>query len=347
MVYAFNGFLFSQKQTGVMRFAKELLQGIDQICKKNEFKLVVPEYANSVPELKNIKTVYYGKTSGNLWEQKDFVRYLRKYNLKSVNFNNTMPILKPGIIVIHDIAYKLYPEFGSSVHGKLSNIYHRIIFNCVAKSNCKIITVSNFSKLQLIDFYKINPARICVIGNAWQHFIDIGTDESILNKFNLIPKEYYFSLGSLSKMKNTIWFIEAARKNPKKTFVLAGTKALNSGEYFNMPENVITVGYITDEKIKSLIQNCKAFIYPSIYDGFGIPPLEALSQGAQVICSYAACLPEIYRNCVHYIDPYDTNINIDKLIQEPVDDASEVLNRYSWEKSAQKMYKILKYDKQE
>lgn len=345
MVYAFNGFLFSQRQTGVMRFAKELLQEIDKICKKNEFKLVVPEYARSVPKLKNIKIVYYGKTNGNFWEQKDFVRYLKKYNLESVNFNNTMPILKPGIIVIHDIAYKLHPEFGSSVHGRMSNIYHRIIFNRVAKSNCKIITVSNFSKLQLIDFYKINPGRIYVIGNAWQHFIDIGTDESILDEFKLVPKKYYMSLGSLSKMKNTKWFIEAARKNPQKIFVLAGAKALNLGEYFNMPENIISVGYVTDEKIKSLIQNCKAFIYPSIYDGFGIPPLEALSQGVQVICSYAACLPEIYRNCVHYIDPYDTDIDIDKLIQEPVDDASEVLNRYSWEKSAQKMYKILKYDK--
>lgn len=336
--YAFNGFLFTQTRTGVMRFAEELLQEIDKICMESEFQLVVPIYAKVVPRLERIKVVYYGATKGNFWEQIDFARYLGKHGLISVNFNNTMPILKPGIIAIHDIAYRLHPEFGSSFHGKISNIYHRMIFKRASRSNCPIITVSYFTKLQLVDFYKINPGRIHVVGNAWQHFERIGTDESILREYNLQGGDYYFSLGSLSKMKNTKWFIEVARNNPEDIFVLAGAKALNSGENFVMPPNVHAVGYITDEQIKSLIQNCKAFVYPSIYDGFGIPPLEALSQGAQVFCSYAACLPEIYRNCVHYIDPYDTDIDLEKMLHVPVDDSREVLKRYSWEKSAAQLY---------
>ena len=345
MKYAFNGFLFSQRQTGVMRFAKEILLGIDKLCKKNEFVLVVPEYAESIPELKNIRIEKYGSTHGNMWEQKDFAKYLKTKNLDSVNFNNTMPLSRPGIIVIHDIAYKIHPEFGSSLHGKISNVYHRAIFRRVAKTDKPIVTVTYFSKYQIIDEYRINPARVHVIGNAWQHVNEYGYDDSVIEKNGLKAGEYYFSLGSLSKMKNTKWFVEVARKQPDKLFVLSGAKPKNAGDNFEIPENIITTGFVSDEQVKSLIRGCKAFIYPSIYDGFGIPPLEALSQGAQVICSSAACLPEVYRNCVHYIDPYNTEIDIDELLAQPVDDAQEVLDRYSWEKSSREFYELIK-DKQ-
>lgn len=342
MKYAFNGYLFSQRQTGVMRFSKEILLGLDKLCKKDEFVLVIPKYAKSAPHLINIKTVKYGLTKGNMWEQKDFVAFLKKYNLDSVNFNNTMPLSRPGIIVIHDIAYKIHPEFSSSIHGKVSNLYHRMIFRRAVNSNKPIITVTYFSKYQIIDEYKIDPNRITVIGNAWQHINNYGYDDSVIEKNSLKTGQYYFSLGSLSKMKNTKWFIEVAKKNPAATFVLSGAQANNTSENFEMPSNVIKTGFVSDEQVKSLIRDCKAFIYPSIYDGFGIPPLEALSQGAQVICSNAACLPEVYRNCVHYIDPYNTNIDIDKLLNEPIDDAQEVLGRYSWEKSSEEFYRILR-----
>lgn len=339
--YAFNGFLFSQRQTGVMRFAKELLIRIDKMCSKKEFFLVVPEYATSYPQLKNIETIKYGHTKGNFWEQVDFVRYLKKNKLQSVNFNNTMPIFKPGIIAIHDIAYKIHPEFADSWHGKISNLYHRIIFYIAARSNVPIITVTNFSKYQLIDEYKINPQRITVIGNGWQHFEKVGFDDSIIEKNNLTAKSYYFSLGSLSKMKNTKWIVEVAKKHPEYTFVLAGAKPNNTNFGIDIPDNVILVGFVSDEQIKSLIKFCKAFVYPSIFDGFGIPPLEALSQGATVICSNAACLPEVYKNSVHYIDPYNTNVNLDLLVSEKIDTPSAVLNRYSWDDSAIKLYEYL------
>ena len=143
-------------------------------------------------------------------------------------------------------------------------------------------------------------------------------------------------------MKNTGWILELARNNPDKTFVLSGAKAYNSRVQLDIPDNVVMTGFVSDEQIKSLIKGCKAFVYPSIYDGFGIPPLEALSQGVPVICSSAACLPEIYKNSVHYIDPYDTDVNIDELLKEEVDSPEAVLNRYSWSRSAEEFYALLK-----
>ena len=104
MRYTFNGYLFSQRQTGVMRFAKEILLGIDKLCDENEFVLVVPEYAKSVPDLKRIQIIKHGITKGNMWEQIDFAKYLKLHNLDSVNFNNTMPLSRPGILNL-DLLY--------------------------------------------------------------------------------------------------------------------------------------------------------------------------------------------------------------------------------------------------
>ena len=342
MKYAFNGLLFAQRQTGVMRYAKEILLVIDQICKKNEFVLVLPEYADKAPELQNIKVERYGNIKGNLWEQISFPRYLKIHNLTGVSFNNTCPLCAlDGIIVIHDIAYKLHPEFGTSLHGRLSRIYHRLIFSRVSKSKMKIVTVTQFSKYQLIDTYGIDPNRITVIGNAWQHIKQIKGNSNILLRNDLKDKGYYFTLGSMSIMKNTKWVYEVAKRNPDSMFVLAGAKSKGTGNSFEQLNNVIALGFVSDVEVKELLKHCRAFIYPSIYDGFGIPPLEALSQGAEVICSNAACLPEVYGNTVRYIDPYKYDINIEDKMKEAVCDANFALGKYSWRKSGEEFYKLL------
>ena len=338
---AFNGYLFAQRQTGTMRYAREILMELDCLVKQDEFSLVVPEYAEHVPELKKINVVRYGSIKGSLWEQVDYPKYLKKTCQEGFGFNNTFPIFRPGMLVIYDIAYKLYPQFGVSLHGKISNLYHRLIFRIAAKGKFSIVTDSYFSKYQLIDFYQIAPERITVIGSAWQHFERISEDSGVLNTLGLSHGSFYFTLGSLSVMKNTNWVIEVARKNPSEMFVITGGKALAGHNSIAATSNVIFTGYISDEQIKALMRNCKAFIYPSIYDGFGLPPLEALSQGAQVICSNAACLPEVYGNSVHYIDPYDSNVDLDAILACPVDRAEIVLNKYSWEKSARTLYALL------
>ena len=340
--YAFNGFLFSQRQTGVMRYAREILLELDKICMKDEFELVVPTYADSYPKLNNIKLVLYGSIRGNLWEQISFFRYIKTNKLEAVNFNNTCPILSPGIVVIHDIAYQIHPEFGVSLHGKISNLYHRLIYFIVSKLNGYIITVSHFSKYQLIDTYKIKPTRIKVISAAWQHFCNVKEDDSIVKEKKLQRGEYYFSLGSLSIMKNTKWIYEVAKKNSNDIFVVTGAISKNGYNIEDIPHNVVLTGYVTDEQIISLIRNCKAFIYPSLYDGFGIPPLEALSQKIKVICSNAACLPEIYQGSVHYIDPYETEVDLNNILKEKIDLPENTLNRYSWHESALKWYALLK-----
>lgn len=337
-VIAFNGLLFSQRQTGVHRYAREVLLEFDKLAEGGQYQLIVPKYTAEIPRLKNINVVRYGNKKGTLWEQIDLVKYLKKADALSVSFNNTFPILHPGMIFIHDICYKLHPEYFTTLHGKLSVIWHRLNFIIAARSNVPIATVSFFSKYQIIDTYKVNPKRITVIGNAWQHMNSISSDANIIKKYKLKNKAFFFTLGSISINKNTSWVYKVAEKYPQYTFVIGGGKSKNdSVESEIKTKNIIFLGYITNEEIKALMVNCKAFLFPSIYEGFGIPPLEALSQGTELIISGAASLSEVYRNAAHYIDPYNADVDLEELLKEKLDRPESVLDRYTWEKSAKEL----------
>ena len=106
-------------------------------------------------------------------------------------------------------------------------------------------------------------------------------------------------------------------------------------------ENVKYLGYLTDEEMKSVIKNSEALLYPTLYEGFGIPPLEALAIGTKAVVSDIPAIREIYGDTVYYINPNDSNINIEELLTQNTDDRKSVLEKYSWEKSAKKLLEIL------
>lgn len=172
---------------------------------------------------------------------------------------------------------------------------------------------------------------------------DIVPDYSIFNKLK-IENEYFFALGSKYRHKNLQWILRAARLNPQYSFVLTGSDAfsneLSNLEQMRLP-NVLYTGFVSDGEMKALMLRCKALIQPSLYEGFGIPPLEALSLGKQVIVSKASCLPEIYGNSAHYIDPNGAGCDLSVLLNEPIAEPTIVLNKHSWKESAIKIFDLL------
>jgi glycosyltransferase involved in cell wall biosynthesis len=345
--YAFNGRFVVRKQTGQERFASELLRELDKICRKDEFELVVPEYAERIPEYQNIKVVKFGRVKGHFWEQISFYRYLRKHHLVSVNLTTTCPLLSAGIVCIHDAAYfEIQDMLIGNIYGKLSAVWHHLMINAAKHSKYPLLTVSNYSREHLAHFMKQPIERYHVISNAWQHFARIKGDEAIFEK---LPKdfkrgEYFMALSSLSPHKNFIWVKEVAKRNPEKKFIIVGHaegKTQHGSEEL-AASNIFFTGYLTDGEVKALMSECRAFIHPAIYEGFGIPPMEAMSCGAELIVSTASCLPEVYRQSAHYINPYDYEVDLDKLLKEPISPASEVLDAYSWKKEAAKLLNILR-----
>ena len=103
--------------------------------------------------------------------------------------------------------------------------------------------------------------------------------------------------------------------------------------------NIVCVGYVTDQQYKGLIENCKAYIQPSLEEGFGIPPLEAMGAGAEVIISKIPVFEEIYENAAHYIDPYKyDDINMNQIMSTKTAPIGTILEKYSWKKSAEQLY---------
>ncbi|MDR2865379.1 MAG: glycosyltransferase, partial [Spirochaetaceae bacterium] len=187
--------------------------------------------------------------------------------------------------------------------------------------------------------------KITVIYSSHLHFKTIQADYSVFDEHRELSQPYYFSLGSLSKRKNIRWILEYAASHPKELFALSGAALPTVHvDELNAPhglKNIILLGYLDDGKVKALMEKCKAFILPSYYEGFGLTPLEALSCGAKIIIANAASLPEIYGNTAHYIDPFNTTVDLDALLKEPVQSPQAILQKYSYDTSAQMVYNLI------
>lgn len=335
-----NGRFLTQKITGVQRYAREIVLELDNLIKKDEIEIAIPPETVDVPDYKNIKVVKVGIFHNRLWEHISFPLYVIKHRGISLNLCNVAPLISPGIVCIHDMKIRAYPEFFS----KKFLIWYRLLFFNAIKRAKLIITDSKFSKNEIIKYYDINPLKIIVISCAWQHFKRIVYDEKIRNKYNLAKNSYYFAISSLEPNKNFKWIAEMSKNNPQEKFVIAGSineKVFAKGIGFDHPTNMQFIGYVTDEEAKTLMRDCKAFLFPSIYEGFGIPPLEAISAGAKrIIVSDIPVMHEIFADSVEYIgkDKIKKGFLLININESEKKDA--ILKKYDWRKSSIKLKNI-------
>ncbi len=337
-----NGKFMGDRMMGIVRYAREIVSALDELSENLDITLLVPESVTDELPLKNITCVKYGRHSGMVWEQLDLARYVRKHKGSiCVNLCNISPVFAPsGITVIHDIMYKVNPSHYTTFRNKLSRYWHMFQYWLLTKRERRILTNSAFSQQELEKYYPRIKDRIYVVPCAWQHVLSYRENPQWQKAYPFLrDNEFYFSLSTLSKNKNGTWIIEAAKNNPDAVFAIAG-KYYETEDYA-IPSNVHMLGFVSDEDACSLMKHCKAFIHPSLYEGFGLPPLEALALGAEVISSNATALPEVLGDSVHYIDPYDYNVDIEQLLNEDVADRSEALGRFGWNKSAELLLNVL------
>ncbi len=339
-----NGKFLGDRMQGIVRYATELTLAMDKIVgAEDDVTLLLPPNVETRLPLERIKQETYGKRTGIKWEMRDLSKYMRKHKeALCLNLCNVAPLRAPaGVTVIHDIMYKVNPSHYTTLRNKLSRAWHCYQYKLITKRERAILTVSHFSKEEIARVYPVAKDKIDVVYSAWQHVLSYRSSEDWQEKYPFLKeKEFYFSLSTLSKNKNGKWIVEVAKRNPQATFAIGG-KYYETEDY-EIPSNVHMLGFISDEDACALMKNCKAFIHPSLYEGFGLPPLEAIALGAEAICSNVTALPEVYGKGVHYVDPYDYEVNIDELLAQEVAPREEILNKYGWDKSAKKLLGILR-----
>jgi glycosyltransferase involved in cell wall biosynthesis len=343
-----NGDFFCRRLTGIERYAFEITRRLDKISKPGEIAIITPNNAENVPVFSNLKLIRHKKKvkSHLLWQMVTMQWFLVTRRIYTVlEFGNTALPFAPGIVFLHDIYCEFFPEDFTTFRDKIIRLYNRWQYRLISKKAKKIATVSCFTKNQIARVYHVNPDKIVVINSSWNHFRNIAADYSVFYDFPVLSKPFYFSLGSLSKRKNIKWIIEYARKNPDAIFAVSGVSlpTVKADELDNSaPQNIIMLGYLDDSKVKALMIQCKAFILPSYYEGFGLTPLEALSCDARIIIAKAASLPEIYGNTAHYIDPFNTDVDLDTLLRQPVEKPDAILAKYSYDTSARMVYNLIR-----
>jgi len=344
-----NGDFLCRRLTGIERYAYEITRRLDSISSPGEIAIIIPSFIKNIPAYKNLEIIRLKKIvkSNIRWQMLTLQGFLlthKKYVI--LEFGNCCLPFTPGIVFLHDIYCEFFPEDFITRRDKFTRFYSRLQYRFISRLAKKIVTVSEYSKKEIGKTFKIDPLKIDVIYSSADHVRDIVSDYSIFEQFPMLKKnKFFFSLGSLSKRKNIKWIIEYAKKHPGSTFAVSGTSLLTvkinelDGE---IPNNIIMLGYLDDSKVKALMTQCKALILPSYYEGFGLTPLEALSCGARIIVAKAASLPEIYGNTAHYIDPFSIDVDLDALLGEPVEKPDAILAKYSYDTSAEKVYKLIK-----
>lgn len=277
----------------------------------------------------------------------------------SVFFNFIVPpnIRGKVITTVHDLTYLRYPETM-----KKSNYQHltRGMDYSVKRSD-KIVTVSHFSKREIQKYLGVPEEKISVVYNAPSLTEGTADYDAVCKKYG-IRGDYILFVGTIEPRKNVARLLRAfdllkgENKIPHQ-LVLAGGKGWQDEQIFQTLQNIkfsddiVFTGYVSAEEKNALYQNASVFIFPSIYEGFGIPPLEAMTWGCPVVCADAASLPEVVGEAAELVDPLE-EASIARGILRILSDhdyTSGLIQKgklrakeFSWERSAERLFAVCK-----
>lgn len=299
-----NGRFLAQRVTGVQRYARETLLCLDDLLAEGEgafarWTLLLPRGARA-PAMKHIAALEVGRTGGHLWEQLELPWHARKGLLLSFGF--TGPIVKANqIVTIHDATMVRMPE----AYGWRFRAWYRLVVGIVTARAPRVLTVSRFSADEATACYGVARGRLRVTTEGWQHLDRVTPDESILDRHGLRGKRFALAVSSPTPNKN---FAAIARAMTMlgpdaPNCVVVGAADVAVFQSVEASDALLRVGYVTDGELKALYQHASCFVFPSFYEGFGIPALEAMACGCPVLASTAPALRETCGDAARYFDP--------------------------------------------
>ncbi len=353
---------FGSAGKGLGRYTQKLIENLEKISggdhqffvflRKENFDEYQPKTSNFTKVLADYKWYTFS-------EQVNMPKILNKYNLDLVHFPHfNVPLFyrKKFIITIHDLILLHFPTLRGTTLNPFWYWFKFLAYKIVIRSaifrSAKIITVSNFTKQDILKNYKIPESKIIVTYEASNGTAEKTnfSDEKILEKYGII-KPYILYVGNAYPHKNLealVLAFEDANKKINSNLVLVGKE-----DYFydrlkkqvekNNIANIIFTNFVPDEELDVIYGNSLLYIFPSLYEGFGLPPLEAMERRIPVASSDHECMKEILGDSAYYFDARK-KANISEAIIETAKNKNlredlirkgcEQIKKYSWEKMA-------------
>lgn len=355
-----NGRFLTQATTGVQRYAVELTQALDGLLRSGEISpvayrvvLLVPRGVRHDLPLEHIRVEPVGRSSGHVWEQVELRRFTQVGGAVLLNPSNTAPIAAPNVVVtIHDAGVFATPQ----AYSLAFRTWYRLMHRTLSRHARRIITVSEFSRQQLQAYAGALASRIEVIPGGAEHIVRLKADTGILQRHGLGDRPFVLAVSSLNPNKNFKLIVEAMAHLPdllgSLDFVVAGgtNPRVFGNQTLSFGPGIKYLGYVTDGELKALYQGATAFVFPSLYEGFGLPPLEAMSCGCPVVVARAASLPWVCGEAALYCDPHDSQdlaqqirmVASDPKIQADLRQKGFARARdFSWPQCARRTFRVL------
>ena len=320
------------------------------------------------PYLKKNVTPHWAKASGYLYRllsnflPLSYRHYFGDRAQVTHFFNYIVPPNVAGktVVTVHDMVYKTFPE---TVRGRTRYMLDTGLQKSMRRAD-RIVTDSMFSKQEIIRYFPqfADKIRVVYCGVDTEKFHpveDAAKIDTVRQKYG-IDREYFLYLGTVEPRKNLERLIKAFERFQKAKdtppyLILAGGKGwLDSGIYaiveeLQLQDIVKFTDYVPDEDLCSLMCGALAFVFPSIYEGFGMPPLEAMACGVPVLTSHAASLPEVVGEDAVVVDPYSEQaianglekLYMDEALREKLSKAGPIrAKQFTWERSAEQLYQV-------
>lgn len=314
---AINGRYLTQGMTGVQRFATEIVAAADRLAGTGAWpwaRLLHPAGARDAG-LATLRTEAVGRRSGQAWEQLDLPRAIGGDFL--VNLGNTAPLLAGArqAVVIHDAGAFDTPDSYSFAF----RTWYRLLQRRLAHGGAQLLTVSEFSRGRIAAALGVDAAAIGVLPEGGEHVLRHPADASVLARHGLEAGRYALVVGNPAAHKNLAALGAAAEALGTRGLTLAVAGAADPAVFRAgggvAADAAKVLGRVSDGALRALYESALCLVFPSRYEGFGLPPLEAMVCGCPVVAAAAGAVPEVCGDAALWFDPAEPATLRDALLR--------------------------------
>ncbi|MGX9962475.1 glycosyltransferase family 4 protein [Roseomonas sp. F4] len=343
---AINARFLTQKLSGVQRFAREVTAALAATA--TPIRLLAPPDAPA--DFAGLPVERIGRRTGQAWEQFDLPGAVAGQHL--LNLGNTAPLRLGAAqtVVIHDAGVFDTPESYSFAF----RAWYRALHWTLPRRGARIVTVSEFSRARLALHLGLPAASIAVVAEGGEHALRDAAEPGVLTKHGLQPSRFVLAVGTRAAHKNLDALREAVALLAARGLKLAVAGAADASVFRNASDvdAALALGRVSDGELRALYENALCLIFPSRYEGFGLPPLEAMWCGCPVLAAEAGAVPEVCGDAALWFDaegPRSPAAALTRLLDEPL--LAEKLRQagraraatYSWPAAADRLLAVMEH----